>query len=148
MIEENKIDTYVETSCEIDMDKEEQISNIQQGFNEFIDSHMLLYTRIMSMEAEEELTFSEPGLLEKVKDLFRSTDNRIHTGYQRIHEFILKAEHVSSLDAGTIADAFLYKGKGEDRSNFFEKLADETGTEQPSPDSVREIEEGEEIEME
>jgi len=148
MIEENKIDTYVETSYEVDMSKDEQISSIQKGFNEFIDSHMLLYTRIMSMETEEEITFSEPGLVDGFKDLFRDTDNRIYTGYQRIHEFILKAEHVSGLDAELIADAFLYKGEGEDRSNFFDKLADETGTQQSSPDSVREIEEGEEVEME
>lgn len=140
MIEENRINTFVETGHRIDIGKEQQIKNIQKGFNDFIDNHMLLYTRIMSMEAEEDLTFGDPGLWSHFKDLFRDTDRRVYTGYQRIHEFVLKAEHVSGVDACNIAEAFLYSGVGEDRSNLFEKLADKTGTQQTSPDAVEEVE--------
>jgi len=140
MIQENKADTFVEAEHSIGVDQEQQVEDIKNGFNSFIDEYMLLYGRVMEMETDEELSFSEPGAWSKAKDLFRSTDQRVYTGFQRIHEFVLKAESVSGVDKARIAEALLFSGRGEDRSNLFETVAEEIGVDQASPDSVKEVE--------
>lgn len=141
MIDENRTDTYVEADHSINVGEQEQVEAVKKGFNQFIDSHMLLYSRIMEIEVDEELSFSEPGLISRFKDLFRSTDDRVYTGYQRIHEFVLKAEHVSGVDKARIAEALMFTGLGEDRSNLFESLADQLEVQQTGADNVLEIEE-------
>lgn len=140
MIEENKIQTFVETNRRIDIDRDQQVEYVKQGFNQFIDKYMLLYGRIMEIDTEEELVFKEPGFLSRIKSFFTSTNSRIYTGYQRIHEFVLKAEHVSGIDKAKIAEALLITGQGEDKSDFFEKLAEKLNVHKSNPDKVEEIE--------